>query len=181
MNYLEWGVQSPDGVTHPIDPAAANEAYMTPEELARVYEAAGRGTVVTRIRTSHVTPWTTGDTSWVTGCLDVLQAVLEERVRQVARYGLNDECEDGTGSGVRWLAYTDINLDLRTAKEIEAAFRAEYEKYEKRHGLPTWMHLIREEMAEAFAEDDLEKRNAEATQVAALLVSWIEATVRRGR
>lgn len=112
-------------------------------------------------------------------CRAVLERVLEERRRQVAGYGHNDELEDGTGPNVAWMAHTDINLDLRNATEIEAAFRAEYERYESRHGVPTWMHLVREEVAESFRERDPEPLKAELLQVAALCVSWIEAIERR--
>jgi hypothetical protein len=178
MNTIEWGVRTEKGVIS-IDPASANEAYMSEEQMAKRYAEVGGGEVVTRVRTSHTTPWTNGDTSWLPGCLDVLQRLLEERLRQVARYGLNDECEDGTGSSSHWLADTEFSDRRLSAAETEQSFREDYGTYEDQHGLPTWMHLIREEVAEAFAEDDLTKRNAEAIQAAALFVSWVESTVRR--
>jgi hypothetical protein len=109
----------------------------------------------------------------------VLARVLAERHRQVERYGLNDECPDGTGSGVQWLRSAGVNLDLCDATEIEAAFREEYEKFEARHGVPTWMHLVREEVAEAFKESDPARLAEELVQVAALCVSWVEALGRR--
>ena len=115
---------------------------------------------------------------WVNGCRDVLQEVLTERRRQVEKYGHNDECEDGTGPDVRWLRNTDVNLDLCTATEIEKAFRQEYE----RHDTPTWMHLVREEVAEAFeAEPGSLRQDEELIQVAALCVSWAERNRRNRR
>ena len=57
---------------------------------------------------------------------------------------------------------------------VEAMFRTDYEKYESEHGKPTWMHLIREEVAELFAATETEDVITEAVQVAALCVSLVE-------
>ncbi len=110
------------------------------------------------------------DTSWFQGCSDVLLLVLEERERQVANYGHNRNIENGTGPHVRYLERTTINLDLRTATEIEAAVRRRYE----RMGKPTWLRLVLEEVTEAFKEDDPQRLESELIQVAALCVSWVE-------
>lgn len=109
---------------------------------------------------------------WANGCptVRVLHDVYAERSRQFARYGTNADLEDGTGPEARWMEYTDPNLDLRSAKEIEVAFRSEYNTHDK----PTWMHLIREEVAEAFMEADGQRLREELVQVAALCVSWVE-------
>lgn len=115
---------------------------------------------------------------WQIETLKVLEEVFEERKRQVARYGHNDDKADGTGPLVRWLAHTDVNLDLRTAEEIEAALRAEYDRNGGDEGAD-WMRLVREELAEVFAEDDPEKLQAELLQVAALCVSWVESIRKR--
>lgn len=115
---------------------------------------------------------------WQIDTLQVLEEVFEERKRQVARYGHNDDKADGTGPGVRWMAHTDVNLDLRTATEIEAAFRAEYDRNGGDEGA-TWMHLVREELAESFAEDDPDRLEAELLQLAGLAVSWIESIRKR--
>lgn len=112
---------------------------------------------------------------WEERSQKVLNLVMAERHGQVARYGLNGECADGTGPEVEWLHGTGVNLDLRTAEEIEAAFRHEYEK----HGFPDWMRLIREEVAEAFKESDPARLKEELIQVAALCVSWVESLDRR--
>lgn len=112
---------------------------------------------------------------WERGCEVVLAAVAEERRRQVARFGHNDDLEYGTGWGVRWLA----PLSALEADEIERALRADYEETERATGAPTWMHLIREEVAEAFLESDPDRLAAELVQVAALCVSWIEKINRR--
>ena len=42
-------------------------------------------------------------------------------------------------------------------------------------GQCTWLHILREEVFEAFAEDDPAKLRAELIQVAAVAVQWVEA------
>lgn len=103
----------------------------------------------------------------------VLHLVREERTRQIQRYGTNADLAVGFGSSVTaypWLLpYSDADSD-----RIEAAFRADYEQYENSHGKPTWMHLIREEVAELFAAEHSHHAVVEAVQVAALCVSLAE-------
>lgn len=111
---------------------------------------------------------------WQAKTIKVLEMVFEERLRQVARYGHNDELEDGFGPEVCWTA-TAGGYDGPTAVEIQEIFRRDYEGHELVHGRPTWMHLIREELAEMFErEPDDPRAVEEALQVAALLVSWAE-------
>lgn len=102
----------------------------------------------------------------------VLAEVINERVRQEKRYGdVNDKLLDGTGPEVEWCPVYSAN---RTAVQIQDDFRYEYEQYEKLNGLPTWMHLVREEVAEAFQESGPDRLAEELIQVAALCVSWVE-------
>lgn len=108
---------------------------------------------------------------------EVLEAVLEERRRQFARYGSNADLEDGTGPLTRWL----MPLTNASALEVETMLRVDYEDYEEETGKPTWVHLIREEVAEAFKESDDARLEEELTQVAALAVSWIEKIRERNR
>lgn len=109
----------------------------------------------------------------------VLDLVRAERVRQLSKYGTNADLEQGFGgmvSGYPWLSpYTHDD-----ATEVEASFREDYEYYERHHGVPTWMHLIREEVAELFAARDHKDLVAEAIQVAALCVSFVEHIHRSG-
>lgn len=101
----------------------------------------------------------------------VLQSVRDERARQFARYGSNNDLEVGTGPNLHWLR----PLVREPAFAVEAAFREEYEAWEADHdGKPTWMHLIREEVAEAFKEAPGPRLREELIQVAALCVSLIE-------
>jgi hypothetical protein len=100
---------------------------------------------------------------------EVLRSVLEERRRQFDKYGTNADTEDGTGPETRWLGpFTGFS-----AAGIEAVLRADYLDFEEEQPV-TWVHLVREEVAEAFAESDPERLEAELIQVAALCVSWVE-------
>ena len=112
---------------------------------------------------------------WQVATIAVLERVFDERVRQVAQYGDNSNLEDGTGPDSMWLS----PLASNHADDIQVAFRHDYEDHEEQEGLPTWMHLIREEVAEAFQEDDPERLTAELLQVAALCVSWVEIIEKR--
>lgn len=101
----------------------------------------------------------------------VLGLVLKERAAQEARYGeANLSIENGTGPRVRWLGpYTGDS-----ASTIQRTLRMDYEDFEDAAGAPTWVHLVREEIAEAFQETDPERLAEELVQVAALCVSWVE-------
>ena len=111
------------------------------------------------------------NTDWQEGCRRVLQSVLEERIEQEIRYGhVNDDLIDGTGPDVRWLPY----VGRMEAFQIQEDLRVDYERWQAVNGLPTWMHLVREEIAEAFQETDPERLQGELIQVAALCVSWVE-------
>ncbi len=96
----------------------------------------------------------------------VLADVKTHRAEQITRYGLNEDLEDGTGLKTRWL----MPLSFYSATAIEELLRTEYGSHHK----PTWMHLVREEVAEAFMAETPEELRAELIQVAALCVSWIE-------
>lgn len=108
---------------------------------------------------------------WQIRTIDVLERVFEERKRQMAQYGTNEDLEDGTGPDSPWL----YPFDLAPAAEVQERFRADYEIVEETTGKPTWMHLVREELAEAFEMDgDDPEFVTEILQVAALCVSWAE-------
>jgi hypothetical protein len=117
---------------------------------------------------------TTGTHSqeWVPGCVEVLAEVLEERHRQVARYGHNDDLDMGMGPNVRWL----LPYTQDSAVDVEQALRTDYEDYEDDTGQPTWTHLLREEFAEAVMEADPVKREQELIQLAALCASCVESS-----
>lgn len=101
----------------------------------------------------------------------VLARVLNERRAQEVRYGhVNPKLVSGTGSETRWLGpYTGDS-----AEQIQKVLRRDYEGWEDENEMPTWAHLVREEIAEAFQEEDPERLAEELVQVAALCVSWVE-------
>lgn len=103
------------------------------------------------------------------GCqtVNVLSDVRAERARQFARYGNNEDLDDGTGRDVVW--FNEI-----PAQGAEILLRNAYEAYEAEHGKPTFRHLVLEEVAEAMQESNPARLRAELLQVAALAVSWIE-------
>lgn len=101
----------------------------------------------------------------------VMSEVLKERERQFSQHGSEDDLEDGTGPESRWLVPYAGDL---VARRVESDLRADYETYERAHGKPTRMHLLREELAEAFMESDPARLREELIQVAAVAVSWVE-------
>lgn len=102
---------------------------------------------------------------------DVITLVHAERVRQDVLYADNNiVAEWGTGPDTRWLG----PFSYEGAKAIEQAFRDDYEDFEEETGAPTWVHLIREEVAEAFMCSDPDRLREELVQVAALCIAWIE-------
>lgn len=106
----------------------------------------------------------------------VLLSVRDERISQIERYGDNADLELGTGPRTEWLS----PIAAYDAVTVEQMFREHYVAHERRAGKPTWMHLIREELAEAFMEDDPGRLEEEITQVAALCVS-LATRLRAGR
>lgn len=111
---------------------------------------------------------------WQIRTIAVLENVFEERLRQVDKYGHNETLEDGTGPMESWIPRSLTVDPYVSAEVIEDRFRADYEQHERVMGSPTWMHLVREEIAEAFCETDPDRLEEELTQVAALCVSWVE-------
>lgn len=92
-------------------------------------------------------------------------AVLAERDRQRA-LGHADahDYPDGTGS--------------ESAREALVHVRRDYDFAEQINGL-TWAHVLREEVAEALAEDDFKRLRAELHQVAAVAMRWAGALTKR--
>lgn len=108
----------------------------------------------------------------------ILDQVRDERQRQLELYGPNDDLQIGFGSGVvkSWL----FPFSSASAKRVSEKFREDYSDHELANGSPTWMHLIREEVAELFEADSKEDRITEAVQVAALCVSLAEHLLQFG-
>jgi hypothetical protein len=104
----------------------------------------------------------------------VLELVRQERQAQERRYGkTNHRLVSGTGPETRWL----LPYTFDSAEQIQKQVRYDYEDWEADGSLPTWAHLVREEIAEAFQEPDGPELIAELIQVAALCVSWVERLI----
>lgn len=93
----------------------------------------------------------------------VLSEIAVERRRQDAKFGEQNH-PDGTG-----FAGTARDADLARL-ECKRQFA---------EGTGTWLDILNEEVAEAYAEKDPAKLRAELVQVAAVAVAWIEAIDRR--
>lgn len=114
---------------------------------------------------------------WQVKTIAVLERVFEERKHQIAKHGeAMRSLPDGTGPDEAWAE----PICRLPAKEIEAMFRADYERHrgsENPDGSRplTRMHLVREELAEAFELDGDDPAFVdEILQVAALCVQWAE-------
>lgn len=104
----------------------------------------------------------------------VLLEVLAECEEQNRNYGEgNLTALSGTGPDVCWT----LPLSPATAAEVEKAFRTDYEAV---HGHVSWAYLVREEIAEAFQEEEVGPLTSELTQAAALIVNWIRVVRLRG-
>lgn len=109
----------------------------------------------------------------------VINLIRRERTRQIRLYGGNNQIALGFGdpeTDYPWLApFSGVGNGY-----VERAFRDDYETYEADYGQPTWMHLIREEVAELFAARNTQDITDEAIQVAALCVSLCEMLLAAG-
>lgn len=122
---------------------------------------------------------------WQITTIKVLEMVFEERCRQIKKHAeAMRALPDGTGPDVEWLGPKFSEYEPASARDIQIAFREEYEGLRGAEnpdgecGQLTRMHLVREELAEAFELDgDDPEFVSEILQVAALCVQWAEYKV----
>lgn len=113
---------------------------------------------------------------WQVKTIAVLERVFEERKAQHAKHGTAmADLPDGTGPDVQWL----YPFDVSDATTVQTEFRGDYDKQraqpDRGYGQLTRMHLVREELAEAFELDGDDPAFVdEILQVAALCVQWAE-------
>lgn len=113
---------------------------------------------------------------------EVLGQVGAERARQRAKWG-DQRLPDGTDPGLTWLLnildeaarmvpgdMSDIGASAIELREL-ATHRTDRRLDDK---TATWVDIILEELAEAFAETDQAKLRTEVVQAAAVLVQWVE-------
>jgi hypothetical protein len=105
------------------------------------------------------------------GLMTIADEVAAERARQDARWGEQNH-PDGTGPRIRW-GFLGVN-----AREGAAAARDWCNTHHGR-GEGTWLDILLEEVAEAFAESDPARLRAELVQVAAVAQQWCDAIDRR--
>lgn len=115
---------------------------------------------------------------WQITTIKVLERVFDERVAQMEKHGdAMRALPDGTGPDVPWVnPVVDVALGNRDvpASEVQEIFRENYDGAAL-VGRLTRMHLVREELAEAFELDANDPEFIdEILQVAALCVQWAE-------
>lgn len=89
--------------------------------------------------------------------MEVWDDIADERDAQDEKWGVQSHV---SGTGLQWT----VEADMAKAR-CERAARAEK---------LTWVHILDEEVLEAFCETDPVKLRAELVQVAAVAVAWIE-------
>ena len=88
----------------------------------------------------------------------IADQVWDERTRQLIKRGMQTR-PNGVSAEV-W-------------KPLELEAKAEYEATGEGEEL-TWVHILKEEVYEAFAEEDTEKLKVELVQVMAVAASWLQ-------
>lgn len=124
------------------------------------------------------TPTMLARAKWQIKTIAVLEKVFQERISQFEKHGdAMLHLSDGIGPELPWLE----PLNSNTAAEVQVWFREDYEKHrgsenpDGQYGELTRMHLVREEIAEAFEmHGDDPRFLEEIIQVAALCVQWAE-------
>lgn len=98
----------------------------------------------------------------LTNVLALAGEIAQERLRQHEKWGEQNH-PDGFPGG--WAGHADW---ARESCQLAAA-----------ENRVTWLHILREEVAEVFAAPDASEKRRELVQVAAVAAAWIEAIDRR--
>ncbi|MFI5584585.1 hypothetical protein ACIA5G_06105 [Amycolatopsis sp. NPDC051758] len=102
----------------------------------------------------------------------ILARIAAERARQDALWGEQNH-PDGTGP--------DVEVAGLARRAADAAHTARFTtEMARAEGRLTWLHILREEAYEGFAEADVADLADELIQVAAVAACWAEAIERRG-
>jgi hypothetical protein len=125
--------------------------------------------------------------------MSVRATIQQQAAWQARKYGeWNERMPDGTGRDVNWLAPVTRQMYLNpssviTGKVIEGLFRSEWDfpkdgtpqQQEAAAAACSWLRILREEVAEAFAAATPEALRAELIQIAAVAQNWAETIERR--
>jgi len=110
---------------------------------------------------------------------DILVEIDEERDRQDLKWG---EQNHPDGTGINWVnQITPVFGWKDNASEHTAMLAKLLTNRAASRNQETWLNILLEEVAEAFAETDLDKLRTELIQVAAVAAQWVEAIDRRER
>lgn len=101
--------------------------------------------------------------------------VAAERKRQNAKWGEQNH-PNGTGPDKLPMPYGSGSWSASVAADRLTLLT----NCAAQIGHVTWLHILREEVFEAFAEEDPAKLRAELIQVAAVATQWVEA-IDRGK
>ena len=108
---------------------------------------------------------------------DVLVEIDAERDRQDKKWG---EQNHPDGTGINWVNQITPAFGWKdNASEHTADLAKLLTNRAARMGKGTWLNILLEEVAEAFAETDTDKLRSELIQVAAVAAQWVEAIDRR--
>lgn len=106
-----------------------------------------------------------------------MEEISAERDRQDKKWG---EQNHPDGTGINWI---DQIIPAFGWKENASEHAADLSKHATnraaRMDKVTWLQIIREEVAEAFAETDVDNLRTELIQIAAVATQWVEAIDRR--
>ena len=91
--------------------------------------------------------------------MHILAEIHEERLRQIKKFGDQSHLPDGTGGAVR---------------EKIAGYAKDRCDHALRTGKLSYLHILEEEVCEAFAESDPRALETELIQVAAVALAWVE-------
>jgi len=100
----------------------------------------------------------------------VLSDIVTERARQIAVWG-DQRHPDGTGPEMVWSFTGPAEFVRNVAQAISKSKAAD--------GHVTWLDILLEEVAEAFAESDLALLRTELVQAAAIIANWVHDIDRR--
>src|ERR1043165_159487 len=92
---------------------------------------------------------------------------------------LDEVAAEGRAIDAKWGEQNHPDGTGYWPREFEVEAAREECKAAAKYGYLTWRHVLREEVAEAFAETDPAAIRAELIQVAAVAVAWVEAIDRR--